>query len=103
MKYKYLNSIPKPLLIDFLNNQVIPFVGAGFSKNADIPEGLSMPDWWELGELAAQEIQGYKYENDPIDALSYFEDLMYSLTLFRQLDFLLVYKNLELHTDIYLI
>ena len=75
MKYKYLNSIPKPLLIDFLNNQVIPFVGAGFSKNADIPEGLSMPDWWELGELAAQEIQGYKYENDPIDALSYFEDL----------------------------
>ena len=75
MKYKYLNSIPKPLLIDFLNNRVIPFVGAGFSKNADIPEGLSMPDWWELGELAAQEIQGYKYENDPIDALSYFEDL----------------------------
>lgn len=36
MEYKYILSIPKPLLNDFVNNRVIPFVGAGFSKNADI-------------------------------------------------------------------
>ena len=38
MNYKYLHLIPKPLLDDFVNNRVIPFVGAGFSKNADIPD-----------------------------------------------------------------
>lgn len=75
MEYKYISSIPKPLLNDFLNCRVIPFVGAGFSKNADIPDGLSMPDWNELGKLAADEIPGYYYENNAIDALSYYEDL----------------------------
>ena len=75
MKYTYLSSIPKPLLNDFISNRVIPFVGAGFSKNADIPAGLSMPDWNELGKLAADEIPGYDYDNNAIDALSYYEDL----------------------------
>lgn len=79
MKYKYISSIPKPLLNDFLNNKVIPFIGAGFSKNADIPEGLSMPDWNELGKLAAAEIPNYKYDNNALDTLSYYEDL-YSRT-----------------------
>ncbi len=75
MKYTYLPSIPKPLLNDFISGRVIPFVGAGFSKNADIPMGLSMPDWNELGKLAADEIPGYDYDNNAIDALSYYEDL----------------------------
>lgn len=75
MEYTYLPTIPRPLLNDFLSGRVIPFVGAGFSKNADIPTGLSMPDWNELGRLAADEIPGYDYDNDAIDALSYYEDL----------------------------
>ena len=75
MEYIYLSSIPKPLLNDFITGRVIPFVGAGFSKNADIPMGLSMPDWNELGKLAADEIPGYDYDNNAIDALSYYEDL----------------------------
>lgn len=75
MKYKYIDSIPKPLLKDFFNSKVIPIVGAGFSKNADIPEGLTMPDWNELGARAADEIPGYDYNNNAIDALSYYEDL----------------------------
>ncbi len=75
MEYKYISSIPKPLLNDFISNRVIPFVGAGFSKNADIPKGLSMPDWNEIGKLAAAEITDYEYENNAIDALSYYEDL----------------------------
>lgn len=75
MEYTYLSSIPKPLLNDFITGRVIPFVGAGFSKNADIPMGLSMPDWNELGKLAADEIPGYDYDNNAIDALSYYEDL----------------------------
>lgn len=79
MEYKYLSSIPRPLLNDFVNNRVIPLVGAGFSKNADIPSGLSMPDWNEIGKLVAAEITGYDYDNNAIDALSYYEDL-YSRT-----------------------
>ena len=79
MEYKYISSIPKTSLNDFVNNRVIPFVGAGFSKNADIPAGLSMPDWNEIGKLVASEITGYDYDNNAIDALSYYEDL-YSRT-----------------------
>lgn len=91
MEYKYIQLIPKPLLDDFVNNRVIPFVGAGFSKNADVPEGLTMPDWNELGKLAAAEITDYVYDNNAIDALSYYEDL-YSRTklvefLMRELHF----------------
>lgn len=91
MEYKYISSIPKPLLNDFVNNRVIPFVGAGFSKNADIPKGLLMPDWNELGKLAATEITDYIYDNNAIDALSYYEDL-YSRTklvefLMKELNF----------------
>lgn len=94
---KYISSIPKPLLNDFINNKVIPFIGAGFSKNADIPEGLSMPDWNELGKLAADEIPNYKYDNNALDTLSYYEDL-YSRTklvelLMRSLHFGRVYPS----------
>ena len=79
MTYKYIPVIPKPLLEDFIRNRVVPFVGAGFSKNAMIPDGLTMPDWNELGKLAADNINDYEYNNNPIDALSYFE-VLYSRT-----------------------
>lgn len=39
MSGKYLKYIPKTLQEDFIDNRVIPFVGAGFSKNAIAPEG----------------------------------------------------------------
>ena len=75
MDYKYIKSIPKPLLEDLVNNRVIPIVGAGFSKNADIPKGLKMPDWNELGKSVAEEISGYDYNGNAIDALSFYEEL----------------------------
>ena len=75
MAYQYIPIIPKPLLNDFISNRVVPFVGAGFSKNADIPTGKSMPDWNELGKLAAEEIPDYAYDGDPIDILSYYETI----------------------------
>lgn len=34
MSEKYLKYIPKTLQEDFVNNRVVPIVGAGFSKNA---------------------------------------------------------------------
>ena len=50
-KYKYIDTFPKPFLEDLVNNRCLPFIGAGFSKNADIPKGKKMLDWDELGRL----------------------------------------------------
>ena len=36
---------------------------------------MLMPDWYELGKIVAKEIEDYKYENNPIDALSFYEEL----------------------------
>ena len=68
----YINYVPKTLQEDFINNKVVPLVGAGFSKNADIPKGVNMPDWNQLGKKIAEYIDGYEYVN-AIDALSLFE------------------------------
>lgn len=73
-KESIISCIPKPLLKDFINGNVVPFIGAGFSKNGEIESGLTMPDWNKLGKIAAEEINGYEYDN-AIDALSYYESL----------------------------
>lgn len=72
MSGKYLKYIPKTLQEDFIDNRVIPFVGAGFSKNAIAPEGASILDWEGLGKKVATYIPNYTYTN-AIDALSLFE------------------------------
>ncbi len=69
---EYLHLIPKPLLDDFINDNVVPFVGAGFSKNAKLPENMTMPDWKELGEKIASKISDFEYLN-PIDSFSVYE------------------------------
>jgi len=68
-KYKYIDSFPKPFLNDLVNDKVLPFIGAGFSKNAEIPKNKKMLDWDELGKEFANDIQDYKYSN-AIDAIS---------------------------------
>lgn len=71
-KYLYLKEIPMTLQEDFVNRKVIPIVGSGFSKNAILPQGKSLPDWNELGIKIKEYITDYKYVN-PVDALSIFE------------------------------
>lgn len=41
--------IPQPLLADIAAGRCLPFVGAGFSLNAEMPDDKSMPTWYELG------------------------------------------------------
>lgn len=69
---KYLKYVPKTLLDDFVQNRIVPMVGAGFSKNASIPEGITIPDWNEMGRRVGEYIPDYQYTN-AIDALSLFE------------------------------
>lgn len=72
MEKKYLKYIPKTLQEDFVDNRVIPFIGAGFSKNGIVPDGTSIPEWDELGKRIATYIPNYSFTN-AIDALSLFE------------------------------
>jgi hypothetical protein len=67
--YKYIKYFPKPFLEDLVNGKTIPIVGAGFSKNAEIPQKKSILDWNELGNEIANEINDYEYIN-ALDAIS---------------------------------
>jgi len=47
-------ELPFPLIADIAEGRCIPFVGAGFSRNAIVPDG-DMPDWPALAALLAAE------------------------------------------------
>ena len=92
--YKYLKHLPKPLQEDFVENKVIPFVGAGFSKNALLPQGMSSPDWNELGHKVAEYISDYEYTT-AIDAFSLFESQFSRVKLIELLARLLHINDLK--------
>lgn len=48
-------NIPQPLLDDIASGKCLPFIGAGFSSNAHLPNGLQMPTWPELTEILAKD------------------------------------------------
>ncbi|RLQ91951.1 SIR2 family protein [Planomicrobium sp. Y74] len=65
----YLNEIPRPLLEDIINNQCIPIIGAGFSKNCELPLGQTMPLWEDLGKEIAKDLQDHP-DSNALDAIS---------------------------------
>ena len=69
---KHIGSFPNPFLDDLVQGRCIPFVGAGFSINAKLPQGKRMPLWDELGSAFASAIQDYDFSS-PIDAFSAYE------------------------------
>lgn len=70
--YKYIPLFPKPFLEDLVKGRVLPIIGAGFSKNAQIPKGKEIPEWDQLGKIFADLISDYNY-NGAIDAISAYE------------------------------
>lgn len=60
--------IPDPLLKSIQTNRCLLFIGAGFSKNAILPEGKSMPDWKELAIELSKDLE--HPTNDPLQAAS---------------------------------
>lgn len=68
----YLDYFPEPFLDDIVKNKCIPFIGAGFSRNAAFPDGYQMPLWDDLGKKLSASILGYEYTG-PIDAISAYE------------------------------
>lgn len=47
-------NVPKPLVDDIAEGKCLPFIGAGFSQNADLPEGCQMPAWVGLTKILAE-------------------------------------------------
>lgn len=48
-----LSRIPQELLDDIRRGECVPVIGAGFSMNAALPTGCTMPLWDELGRMIA--------------------------------------------------
>jgi hypothetical protein len=69
---RQLSNFPRPLLADLITGRWLPIVGAGFSRNAVLPDGAPLPMWGELGNLISQDLQDYS-STGPIDAISAFE------------------------------
>jgi SIR2-like domain len=68
-----LDDVPVPLLEDLVTGRWLPIIGAGLSKNAELPAGASMPDWHELGERLGRQLPpGYAAEN-PLETISAYE------------------------------
>lgn len=49
-----MKEIPQPLLDDITAGKCLPFVGAGFSLNAQLSVDAKMPDWQGLTDLLAR-------------------------------------------------
>lgn len=81
----YSTIFPKPLLNDIVTNRSIPVIGAGFSKNAVLEEGHSMPSWDELGKLFHQLMPQY-IPNSPLDILSAYDYKFKTSKLIEELE-----------------
>lgn len=69
----YLDLFPQTFLEDIVRNRCVPFIGSGFSKNIDLPDQLTMPDWNELAQAFEKILPGKYNYNNPIDVLSAFQ------------------------------
>lgn len=68
----YIKHLPAPLIDDIIENRCIPFIGAGFSRNAVLPPGAMMPLWNGLAKSLGDQIPDFEY-TDALDAISAFD------------------------------
>ena len=73
-----------PLLDDIVQGHCIPVIGAGFSKNAELPAGVSMPLWTDLGKHFASLNNNYPFST-PTDAISAFAQKFSRIKLVEEL------------------
>lgn len=68
-----LERLPPPLLDDLIAGRWLPMIGSGYSKNAHLPPGETMPDWRQLADQLAADLPDYESES-PIDTISAYEE-----------------------------
>ena len=66
-------AIPYPIVADIGKGRCLPFIGAGFSKNAILPAELSMPDWAQLTVILAEHA-GTEPKTDPLVVAQRYQD-----------------------------
>jgi nucleoside 2-deoxyribosyltransferase len=66
-------EVPQPLIEDIADGRCLPFVGAGFSLNAECDTGYSMPDWAKLAEQLATVAGTYHEDIEGPDAATAYE------------------------------
>jgi SIR2-like domain len=66
------DSLPPPLVEDFLHKRWLLIVGAGYSRNATLESG-TMPDWHQLAGELAKDLRDYEPQSD-IDGISAYEE-----------------------------
>jgi hypothetical protein len=66
-----LPFLPQPLIDDIAYRRCVPFIGAGFSKNAR--SDVALPDWKELGQMliARMDEQAVAIDDPAATALEY--------------------------------
>lgn len=92
--YKYISKFPKPFLEDIVNNRCIPIIGAGFSKNAEIPVGKKMLDWEGLGKAIADLIPDFQFTNS-LDVLSSYSHEYSRTNLIEKISELLLVETIK--------
>jgi hypothetical protein len=65
-------DVPRPLIADIKGGRCLPFVGAGFSLNANLPDDRAMPTWPELAAQLAT-MGGFDSCTDPMATAGEFE------------------------------
>jgi len=80
--------LPKPLLDDIVNGRSLPFIGAGFSRNAIVSGGGTVPLYAELGKALSSSLTDFEYIS-PIDAVSAYEQAFSRVRLVEELSKLL--------------
>lgn len=94
-QYKYIHFFPKPFLEDLVKGKCLPFIGAGFSKNAITPKGIKMPAWDELGKNILSFLPGYNYSG-ALDAISAYSHEYSRVKLIEKLGELLLTGQVSL-------
>jgi hypothetical protein len=64
-------KLPGPLLSDISEGRFLPFIGAGFSLNANLPAIFRMPDWASLASILAKDAGTKEDQPPPVVAERY--------------------------------
>lgn len=91
----YLSNIDKTFLMELLKNKIIPFVGAGLSRNAKIMNNIPVPDWDGLGEKFANLLTDKKNYSTPTEFISEYEKLNGKTFMIKYLYEFLNIKNIR--------
>lgn len=65
----YIDYFPKPFLDDMVKGIVLPFIGAGMSRNAVPP----LPTFDQLAREITQQVPDYENQGNPSDAMGAYE------------------------------